>query len=222
MRFRFLGGQEAPDWVLSESRILSRLEPEQLERAAAHCAALLVLRRASGAVGGEGDAQDDEVAALLDLVRPEGPVRSAAELRALVACLNVVLLSAVKYSVEPAVLGKELSQLGLPRESCEAILRALAARSDELRSALAAQLLRLARPRAGDAAVGWRVQAVLGSKHALGAVSRSVQIAIPVQLPSGAHDTVAFEADEAKFRVLLHELRRARALMSQDTRAAFD
>jgi hypothetical protein len=215
MRFRFLGGQEAPEWVLSESRVLSRLEPEQLERAAAHCAALLVLRRSGAGAGCEGDAQDDEVAALLDLVRPEGHVRDAAELRALIACLNVVLLSAVKYSVEPAVLGKELSQLGLPRESCEAILRALAARSDELRSALTAQLLRLTRPRAADAVVGWRVQASLGSKHALGAVSRSVQIAIPVQLPSGSHDTVAFEADEAKFRVLLHELRRARALMSK-------
>lgn len=50
--------------------------------------------------------------------------------------LDFIIVSAAKYDVEDAVVGRELQQLGLPREHAEAITRSLRGSNSVLRKAL--------------------------------------------------------------------------------------
>ena len=58
------------------------------------------------------------------------------ERKALVVTLDFIIMSAAKYDVEDAVVGRELQQLGLPREHAEAITRSLRGSNSLLRKAL--------------------------------------------------------------------------------------
>ena len=68
---------------------------------------------------------------------------SPSDVKAVVASLAFITKSAAKYDVEPPVLSQELQQLGLPKESANAIRRAFERHKEQLTVALKSQSLSL-------------------------------------------------------------------------------
>jgi hypothetical protein len=57
----------------------------------------------------------------------------ASDIKGAVAALHFILSNSVKYNVNPEILTKELTQLGLPKEHSEALSRAYVNKRDTLR-----------------------------------------------------------------------------------------
>ena len=130
---------------------------------------------------------------------------TAGDAAAVLAALSFLMREAVKYNVRVDVATNELQQLGLPKTHANALGRALGKQRDALRALFRTRTLALAH--VGDD-VAWRVDFVLASS------ALAEQNAAHVALRLGAGDaSTAFVLDHDKLRVLLHELRHARALM---------
>lgn len=131
------------------------------------------------------------------------------EQRAIVAALSHLLRSAARSGVKHEVAALELQQLGLPKTHANALGRLLAKERARLQAHFARQALRLSRLKA----VQWRTDFVLASSSLMEVAAPQLQVAVTLEAPSGPLTTTAFACSDPQARLLLHELRQARALM---------
>ena len=105
MKFRFCGGQDAPDWLLTEIATISEVDEK-------------VVRKLVDIVMRDLVERSFEKAAAL---KAAGKTLSESALKACISGLNFILTNAAKHDVESSVLITEIQQLGLPRALSEII-----------------------------------------------------------------------------------------------------
>eukprot|EP00744_Colponema_vietnamica_P003134 GILI01004844.1.p1 GENE.GILI01004844.1~~GILI01004844.1.p1 ORF type:complete len:183 (-),score=22.89 GILI01004844.1:33-581(-) len=128
MRFKFCGDQDAPDWILAEISVLSKISSIRMK--------LLCLQVLSHLCGGEMD---------MEKVKKLTSDTDTYEMEAAVAALRFILFNSGKFDVDDTILCKELQQLGLPKENSEALAKPYREKKDLLREKLAHATLSLPR-----------------------------------------------------------------------------
>ena len=128
MRFRFLGGSDAPDWLLAEVSVLSKMSSVRMK---------LIARQIVQQLSGHAIAYD-KIAKLTSSTRMQ---LEPSDIKALIAALHFVYASAVRWAVEGVVLARELEQLGLPKDVCTAMVKEYDVARDELRQHMTSQTL---------------------------------------------------------------------------------
>eukprot|EP01122_Echinamoeba_exundans_P002389 TRINITY_DN12336_c0_g1_i1.p1 TRINITY_DN12336_c0_g1~~TRINITY_DN12336_c0_g1_i1.p1 ORF type:complete len:202 (+),score=47.35 TRINITY_DN12336_c0_g1_i1:23-628(+) len=198
MKFRFCGDLDVPDWLLKEISTLSKLTALKLRALVGEIISKLI----SGDIDYEKIAKNTAAANF-----------DSSDVKAVIASLNFILSGAAKYDVSSETLETELQQLGLPKENSEAISKVYIKSKDQLRAAFAGRVLKQNKLEGLD----WRLDYILSSSslHDLGAPS--VQLNVHVRHADGEKkgqvEEIPFELNSDKFRVFLHELKQARALM---------
>ena len=84
---------------------------------------------------------------------------TASDVKAILTALNYILHNAARNNVDADTLSHELQQLGLPKESANALKRAFSKNREELRKSLSKQILTL--PTIGK--TDWSVDYILSS-----------------------------------------------------------
>eukprot|EP01013_Petalomonas_cantuscygni_P016996 TRINITY_DN34091_c0_g1_i1.p2 TRINITY_DN34091_c0_g1~~TRINITY_DN34091_c0_g1_i1.p2 ORF type:complete len:232 (-),score=36.04 TRINITY_DN34091_c0_g1_i1:205-819(-) len=110
MRFAFCGGLDVPDWFLAAIAILAKLSAIRLKVLSAQ-----VLKISTGA----DDTDFNKVTKFANDAK-----LSDDETKQTINALSFVLLNAVRFTVDDTTLSNELTMLGLPKESAEAVARA--------------------------------------------------------------------------------------------------
>mmetsp|Transcript_7933 Transcript_7933/g.9196 ORF Transcript_7933/g.9196 Transcript_7933/m.9196 type:complete len:205 (+) Transcript_7933:195-809(+) len=203
MKFKFCGDMDAPEWVLGEITTLSKISSVRVK--------MLTVQVINGLMNGNFEYQKvAKVASSSNL--------SSQDVQASIAGLHFITASAAKYDVEDTTLGKELQQLGMPKEHSDAICRSYAKDKDALVAALRAHSLKLG----NGAADGWSVDYIL--QHSLGG-SRNTGPSAVVNMnltsvcqpsnPAAMRTPLAMSIPADKFDLLLHELKTARGIMEE-------
>ena len=152
MKFKFVGGSDAPEWVLGEMAVLSRISCVRLK---------LITRQVINELAGDGPLDVDKIIKLV----PRGPGFAWPDIKAAVAAIAFIVQNATRADVDHAVLGAELQQLGLPRENSDGVSRPFRIHRERLRAQARADSLRAPRLLSLD----WRLDAVLATSR-LGAL----------------------------------------------------
>ncbi len=137
---------------------------------------------------------------------------TSGDVKGAVAGLDFILQSGCKYNVSDETLSLELNQLGLPKEHCEALAKVYQANKEAMQQRLRAQTLQLTRL---DAArpLEWRVDYLLATNALPDVHAPTARFRLPLVAPNGDQRAVAFELDHEQLRVLLLELREAKAIV---------
>ena len=128
MRFRFLGGSDAPDWLLAEVSVLSKMSSVRMK---------LIARQIVNQLSGKGVAYD-KITKLTASTRIQ---LEPSDIKALIAALHFIYASAVRWAVEGVVLLMELEQLGLPKDVCTAMVKEYDGARDDLTQHMKSQTL---------------------------------------------------------------------------------
>lgn len=199
MKFRFCGDFDAPDWILADMPLLSKLPVLRFKLLCGQ-----VVNQLLGKKAVEFDKIDKHT---------EDANFSLSDVKAVVAELDFIFQNAVKYEVEDGVLKNELQQLGLPKEHSEMVSKLYRDNAEALKSKFTKDCFRITKVTSVD----WRVDLILGSSELPSAQVPTVSVKIGIQRPEdqGSTEPLIFEASRSKFNTLLNELRVARNLMAQ-------
>eukprot|EP00743_Colponemidia_sp_Colp-15_P002263 GILK01002453.1.p1 GENE.GILK01002453.1~~GILK01002453.1.p1 ORF type:complete len:201 (-),score=30.14 GILK01002453.1:270-872(-) len=198
MKFKFCGDLDAPDWILAEMAVLSRISSIRMK--------LLCSQVLNHSITGEMD-----YAKVTKLASDSG--LDASEVKAAIAAIHFINMNAAKFNVDEGTLVKELQQLGLPKENSEALARPYRDKKQSLRQQLAATSLRLPQLLSMD----WRVDCILSTSDIQEAYAPSVRMQLHLNrsCESNQPHTVALELSDSQFQLLLNELKVARDAMNQ-------
>lgn len=190
MRFKFAGGQDAPDWLLAETVYLSQISAVRFK-----LIVNVVYRHLLG-----GELEHDKLERYVSVLAASSNP-SPAQLKALVAAVALLLRGGAKYGVEVDDLCSELQQIGLPREHGLLLRRPYAKFGPVLAARLRASSLTVGRlPRPPQ----WRVDWVAARSCASPAAHAEGQILMG--------DTL-FAISHKQLLVMLAECKAALALM---------
>ena len=148
MRFKFCGGSDAPEWVLGEVAVLSRISCVRLK---------LITRQVINELAGDGALDVDKITKLV----PRGPGFAWPDIKAAVAAIAFIVRQAARSDVDHLVLNAELQQLGLPRENSAGVSRPFRIHRERLRAQARADSLRAPRLLSLD----WRLDAVVATSR---------------------------------------------------------
>lgn len=202
MRFRFCGELDAPDWLLKEIEILSKISSVRIKFIVKE----VITHILTGTIDFEKVITHTSKSGISD-----------SDVKALIAAVDFIITNGAKYNVDDQVLVTELQQLGLPKENCDSLVRPFAESKQALQEKLHSRSLRLDTIKSLD----WRVDYLLSSHNLNNVNAPAVQLALTVSSPEARthedskdkHTKHSFEIDADKFRVLLTELQIARAMM---------
>jgi len=200
MKFRFCGDLDAPEWILAEVSVLSKMSSVRMK---------LLVRQVLLQLLGRGI----NYAKIKTLTTSARIQFEPSDVKAMIAALHFILSSAAKYDVEPEVLNEELQQLGLPADISKAICKEFAPSKTALREYLASRTLSLPRVVKAD----WRVDYLLSSSLLQDLKAPSIRFNLHLADPAAPSDApakqVAFEMTAEMFRVFHNELKAVRAQM---------
>ena len=126
MKFRLVGNQDCPDWILAEVASLSKISSVKVRLLAAQVANFIVQK-------GKNDKDARSAIDFNKLYKIASDSKMANEdMEAVFACVNFIFSSAVKYNVDSSVLNDELQQLGMPKENCGSIVKVYQSRFAEM------------------------------------------------------------------------------------------
>ncbi|KAL0208540.1 hypothetical protein P9112_011127 [Eukaryota sp. TZLM1-RC] len=128
VKFSFCGGNDAPDWLLSEITLLSRLSSVRVK--------LLAIQVINELLGGSIDY--DKIPKLVGKFD-----FSDSDIRASLAALTFIFRCAAQFDVSHETLSSELQQLGLPVETSGSLSRSFRDKGTLIKSELAQYSLRL-------------------------------------------------------------------------------
>uniref|UniRef100_A0A6B2LK07 COMM domain-containing protein n=1 Tax=Arcella intermedia TaxID=1963864 RepID=A0A6B2LK07_9EUKA len=190
MKFKICGDLDAPDWILKEIELLSKMSAIKIrgicvEVVNSLCGGTIDYEKVAKAIGNLSDA------------------------KAVVAALTFILQNAARYNVKPEVASLELQQLGLPGEHAGAVERILTKDKDRIREAFRKDSLKLNRVLSVD----WRVDFILASSDLKELNAPAVQLNLTIAEANQTKQAHSFAVDNDKLRVLLHELKLARSVM---------
>ena len=158
MKFRFCGGQDAPDWLLTEIATISEVDEKVVAKLVDIVMKDLVER------------SFQKQSAL----KAAGKSISESELKACISSLNFILTNAAKHDVEASVLITEIQQLGLPKNLSEIIQESFAGSKEAAQAAFRESGLRLPRMESLD----YRVDMILDSSSAQDVDQPSVELTV--------------------------------------------
>jgi len=191
MKFRFCGELDAPDWILKEISILSKITNIRVR---------LLCVQVINAILGE----------TLDFDKVEKLVKDAnydsSDIKATIAGLQFIITNGAKYDVDDSTLSTELQQLGLPKEHCDALVKPYNDNKEKIRDVLRSQILKCPRLESVD----WRVDYLLSSSHLQDLSTPTVQLNLNVKEDKSIKSH-SFEIPADKFRVLYYELKAAQS-----------
>ena len=193
MRFRFCGGLDAPDWLLTEIAIVAKLSTKQITFFAEQ-----VIKQLLGK-----DLAYDKLDKLAQVVK-----FTRSDVKAALAAVNYVLDHATRYNVERKILGTEMQQLGLHEDLTNAVLDVYFKKKDTILALYKQKEFKLETIEKID----WRVDCVLGSSNIQGMAEPNIMLKIK---GSNSNDDVSFDMSSNMFRVLHAELKNAHTMMIQ-------
>ena len=193
MRFRFCGGLDAPDWLLTEIAIVAKLSTKQITFFAEQ-----VIKQLLGK-----DLAYDKLDKLAQVVK-----FTRSDVKAALAVVNYVLDHATRYNVERKILGTEMQQLGLHEDLTNAVLDVYFKKKDTILALYKQKEFKLETIEKID----WRVDCVLGSSNIQGMAEPNIMLKIK---GSNSNDDVSFDMSSNMFRVLHAELKNAHTMMLQ-------
>ncbi len=193
MRFRFCGGLDAPDWLLTEIAIVAKLSTKQITFFAEQ-----VIKQLLGK-----DLAYDKLDKLAQVVK-----FTRSDVKAALAAVNYVLDHATRYNVERKILGTEMQQLGLHEDLTNAVLDVYFKKKDTILALYKQKEFKLETIEKID----WRVDCVLGSSNIQGMAEPNIMLKIK---GSNSNDDVSFDMSSNMFRVLHAELKNAHTMMTQ-------
>lgn len=188
MKFSLCGGLDAPDWILSEILTLSNLTSLQVQR----LGELAVQRIQNSSFDRE------EILKL-----PKDLSLDLKDVKAALAGVHFIIESASKYNVDEKTLFRELQQWGLPKEHSEALCLPYQKNKILLQKKMKNSSLKVP----SIAVKGWQVQ-----------ISKEEIVRLHLTFEGGSDsNSEKIELSGDKFRVLLRELKSAKALMDKLT-----
>ena len=193
MRFRFCGGLDAPDWLLTEIAIVAKLSTKQITFFAEQ-----VIKQLLGK-----DLAYDKLDKLAQVVK-----FTRSDVKAALAAVNYVLDHATRYNVERKILGTEMQQLGLHEDLTNAVLDVYFKKKDTILALYKQKEFKLETIEKVD----WRVDCVLGSSNIQGMAEPNIMLKIK---GSNSNDDVSLDMSSNMFRVLHAELKNAHTMMIQ-------
>ena len=193
MRFRFCGGLDAPDWLLTEIAIVAKLSTKQITFFAEQ-----VIKQLLGK-----DLAYDKLDKLAQVVK-----FTRSDVKAALAAVNYVLDHATRYNVERKILGTEMQQLGLHEDLTNAVLDVYFKKKDTILALYKQKEFKLETIEKVD----WRVDCVLGSSNIQGMAEPNIMLKIK---GSNSNDDVSLDMSSNMFRVLHAELKNAHTMMTQ-------
>eukprot|EP00823_Brevimastigomonas_motovehiculus_P008914 TRINITY_DN841_c0_g1_i1.p1 TRINITY_DN841_c0_g1~~TRINITY_DN841_c0_g1_i1.p1 ORF type:complete len:245 (+),score=59.95 TRINITY_DN841_c0_g1_i1:43-777(+) len=146
MKFRFIGDLDAPEWLLSEVSVLSKLSSVRM---------ILVCRQIVDQLLGHGVNYDK----IKKLTTGKRLHFESGDVKAIIASLHFILRNSAKYNVDDTILLDELQQMGLPRDIATSIQRCYRTSKEKLRKQLETEVLRF--PKLDS--VDWRVDYLMSS-----------------------------------------------------------
>lgn len=191
MRFKFCGGLDVPDWLLSGISVLSELTSVKLK-----LLGVAIMKDLSG------ELPLDYQKAL----KRTSKLETLDDQKSAISSLMYILKNAARFNVNDQILLKELQQLGLQKESCFPLCRSYKKLKPSMMKKFKQETLSL--PKLED--IKWRVDYVVGSSQLNKIETPSVQLELKV---NGVKES--FDISLNKFKVLRQELKMARALMEQ-------
>eukprot|EP00300_Choanocystis_sp_HF-7_P030897 c39904_g1_i1.p1 GENE.c39904_g1_i1~~c39904_g1_i1.p1 ORF type:complete len:193 (+),score=50.06 c39904_g1_i1:116-694(+) len=192
MKFTFCGGLDAPDWILAEIGVISKLTVMQLRR---------LVSQVIKAIMGE----EIETEVLGKVAQDAG--FSSSDLKAAFATVDFIARSGARYGCGEETLSAELQQLGLPTELVSTLTKLYGKDLAGMQAALQAATLQLERVDKID----WRVDYLVSSSNMRTLLVPSVSL----RIGTDAGEAVYFEMTAQKLAVLLQELKVARSLMDR-------
>jgi len=197
MKFKFCGDLDAPDFLLKEIDTVSKISVVRLK--------LILAQIVKGLLGDSIDFKKvDDLVSKSNLT--SGDVKGA------IAGIDFIIKSGCKYNVDEETLAMELQQLGLPTEHCEAFGKVYSAAKENLQAKLKSETLKFTRL-GDDRPIEWRVDYVMASSANKEICAPVAQLKFNLLSPDGGQNRVAVEVDQEQFRVLLAELREAKAIV---------
>lgn len=196
MKFRIFGNLDAPDWILKEIEVLSKMSAIKFK--------LLCNEIVRTLSSGEVD---------YEKIEKTCTGYTASDVKAIVAAVTLIIKNSAKYNVKPDIASLELQQLGLPKRHATDIEKILATSTSDLRTHFKSQTLKLNRVINTE----WRIDFMLSSSNLKELNQPQALLKLHLQSSSSTKKpsakSHAFGIDQDKFRVFLHELKAARALM---------
>jgi len=225
MKFKFCGDADAPDWLLAEMFTISKLSSVRVRLL---CAQLVHARATTPKMHepfGTNERDDtDADASMPSSSRGSGKTIDYAKLRkliddsigagdveAVVAALDYTIANATRHDVDEKTLGRELEQLGLPKEHAEAVCKPYGKEREALREAAMRSTVRVN----GLRDLRWGVTFASDADESRNNASEG-RLAIRLTLDTIDEGRVDVNVSEEKFRVLLSELKAVKALMDED------
>jgi len=193
MKFRFCGDLDAPDWLLKEIALLSKISAVKIR--------LLVVQIINEFLGIPIDYEK------VGKLTKEASLDNS-DVKACIAALDFIISSGVKYDIDDNTLSNELQQLGMPKEHCDALSKPFCDSKQKIKMRLEQQTLKLSRLLSLD----WRIDYLMSSSLLHEVNSPVVQF----KLSMGSADrseSRSFEMTADKVRVLLNELKAAKEIM---------
>eukprot|EP01095_Lingulamoeba_sp_RSL-Kostka_P000260 TRINITY_DN103_c1_g2_i2.p1 TRINITY_DN103_c1_g2~~TRINITY_DN103_c1_g2_i2.p1 ORF type:complete len:129 (+),score=41.61 TRINITY_DN103_c1_g2_i2:90-476(+) len=127
MKFKLCGDLDPPEWLLKEVVVLAKISSVRVK--------LLSLQIVKHILG---EKLDYVKISRLTKVAELG----ASDVKAMMAALTYIVSNGAKYDIGEENLNEELSQLGLPKEHCGALVRSYRQNKDKLQAVFLEQTLR--------------------------------------------------------------------------------
>lgn len=215
MKFRFCGGLDAPDWILAEVAVLSKMSSIRIK---------LICRQVITHLLGRPFDYDK----CHRLTTSERIKLDADEKKALLAALRFMLGNAAKFDVDGTQeLPLEFAQLGLPADVCASMCKEYTKCKAAMRDHFERTALQLPHVLSTE----WRVDFLISSSSIRELAAPQVRLnmslskapaSVVVSDGNGASSTsaastsraLAFELSADKFRALHADLKAARAIMA--------
>jgi len=194
-----LCGLDAPDWLLREIELLSKLSSVRLKfilKELLSKSVLPVVELNFSTIKKHTSTADFD----------------NSEVKATTAALSFILRNAAKYDLDSDTLVKELQQLGLPKEHCDTMARPFAEYKERLREKLRSETLKVN----SLEGVEWRVDYILSSSMTKSADVPAVQLKLKIKEKTKSDDAStehSFELSAEKFKAFISELQTARDMM---------
>lgn len=196
MKFRFCGGLDAPDWLLTEIAIVAKLSSQQMTFFTEQVIKQLLGKKLAY----------DKLEKLSQMVK-----FTRSDAKAALAAVNYVLDSATRYNVQRKILSTEMQQLGLHEDLTDAMLEVYFKKKDTILALYKQKEFKLETVKN----LNWRVDCVLGSSNVKGMAEPNIILNIKGSNSNNDNDNISFNMSSNMFRVLHAELKNAHTMMAQ-------
>ncbi|RNA30365.1 COMM domain-containing 4 [Brachionus plicatilis] len=200
MKFRFCGDLDCPDWILAEIATISKISSIKAKQ---------LTNLVSYSIIKNEEIEKEKLEKLANDSKLEFN-----DIKACVALLEFVLKCSVKYGCNGEILSSELQQLGLPKEHSTSICKVY----DDIQSKLEVCLKNSSLKLNGLESITWRLDYIFSSNLNPKINEPLVNVKFKInniQNVNKPYDSVTISLDSNKLKLLIHELKQARSLMSQ-------